>query len=58
MDQRFSSFRKSIFRMNRSIGNDLEYQFLVVGLLLYTIVLNALLNIFYRGVDRICENGT
>ena len=42
--------------MNGTVGSNLKYQFLVVGLLLYTEVLYLILHITYRSINRIDRN--
>ena len=53
VDKSLSSFCQSIFRMDRTVGDDLEYQLFVVGLLLNTIVLDTVLYVLDRCKDRI-----
>jgi hypothetical protein len=44
--------------MDRAIGLDVEGQFLIVGLLLDTVVVDSILDILYRGVDRVDGDNT
>ena len=56
INQNLCSFFQGFFRMNGTVGSNLKYQFLVVGLLLNTEVLYLILNITYRSINRIDRN--
>ena len=56
INQNLCSFFQGFFRMNGTVGSNLKYQFLVVGLLLYTEVLYLILHITYRSINRIDRN--
>ena len=56
LNKNLSSFLERILRLNRAIGSNFECQFLVVGFLLDTVVVNSVLNIDDRGVDRVDSN--
>ena len=57
MDKDLGSLLEGIFRVDGTIGSNLKYELIVVGLLLNTILLNSVLDITYRGVDRVNGDG-
>ena len=58
MNQYFGRLLESFLRMNTSIRRDLQIQFLIIGLLLHTVVLNCKLHIANRCVNRIDRQQT
>ena len=58
LDENLGRLLQSIFRMNRTVGSNLQIQFLVVGLLLHAVVLNRILHVLDRREDRIDRKRT
>ena len=53
LNENLGRLLQRIFRMNRTVGSNLQIQFLVVGLLLHTIVFDRILHVLDRREDRI-----
>ena len=58
IDEDVGRLMKCGIRGDRTVGNDLEIELLVVCLLLHTIVLHAPVDLADRGVDGIDRNGS
>ena len=53
VNQDFSCFFESVFGVDRTVCNDFEGEFIVVGFLVYAEVFNGVLNVFDGGVDGV-----
>ena len=58
MNQYFGRLLERVLRMNASVGRDLQIQFLVVGFLLHAVVLDRILHVLDRRVDRVDRQHT